>query len=125
MQDEPVLRDRVLQRTRRHETVRDLFVVRVGEDADTGAAPLRAVHRDIGLAQQRLGVGRAGEQGDADARADDDRLAVQLVRHRQRARDPLRDGRGGGDVEPGQHDGELVAAEAGDDVVVAHPRAQA
>ena len=90
---------------RAHAVVEDLV--------DPAATLLGAVHRGVGLADERVGVlGAQRRQGDADARADVDLVAAQRERRAQRLGDALGDPDRvalAGDVLA--QDGELVAAE--------------
>ena len=91
------------------------------------AAVLGEVERDVGLLQQ---VGAAlpvpWENRDADAGAGVDDVAVDLERLVQGLDQGARDRAGIAPLlQPGQHHRELVAAEAGDDVDVAHGAADA
>src|SRR3954453_20040059 len=94
--------------------------------ADRASAPgiraLGAVHRAIGAAQHVIGAVVGSEDGDADARAGDDVVSLD-VRGLTRELPLERRGDVGGAVGVGvrQEDGELVAAEAREDV--ARPQA--
>ena len=103
--------------------------VHVGLEEAVGAAPvvLGAVERQVRIAHQLVGcepVGRA--DGDADAGADDDLAALELVGLAHRLDDALRKRRGVGRlVDRHLQDRELVAAHARDRIGLAHQRAQA
>ena len=94
-----------------------------------GAAPgrLRGIQRHVGLLHQIVGVGAVvRRQHQADARADHDLVAVDLERHRQHTHQPLRQAaRGAGLRTAALDDGELVAAQARDQIVVAQALAHA
>ena len=99
----------------------------VAEELDAVLArPLGLVHRGVGVAQQRVRVGLAGRgEPAADADADVAALAADVERLAERGAQPS-----GGHrrlrlvLDAGAEDGELVAAEAGDHVVVADRAAQ-
>ena len=81
---------------------------------------LRLVHRDVGALHQRLGRRPVrGEVRDADAGVDAQVDVEDVERLAQRVAEARGDVLGGGGVV--EHDGELVAAEAGD-VAGAHAR---
>ncbi len=105
---------------------RAVVFARVEQLGAVAAQLLGAVHRRVGVAQQRLGrVGAAARQRDADARGHEHLAFHERDRPRDRLGEPLRDELDGllaGHVVA--EDRELVAAEAGDDVVRAHGRAQ-
>ncbi len=88
---------------------------------------LAAVHRDVGAADQGLGVGAVlGEEGDADAGVDLQLDLVDLLwlgEHRAHPLGQRQHRRGVGDIEG--EDAELVSAEPGDGVALAHLRRQA
>ena len=71
----------------------------------------------VGLAERQLAAGGA-ERGDTDARADGERPLAGAVRQAEGVDHPLGDVLGLGH-RAGDQDGELVAAEAGDEVVLA------
>ena len=95
----------------------------VGEEA-IGAPPLGlgAVECHICTGQQRLSVGGIGSvDGDADAGAASDLVSADDVRLAQAFEQPLGQQAGIGRVlYVGLHDGEFIATETGDGVVVAH-----
>ncbi len=99
----------------------------VVEDLVGDAAALAAVHRGVGVAQQRLGpCARRTGQRDADARAHARLVAVGDERFVERLHDPLRDGHRlvlADDV-LAEHD-ELVAADPRRGVTGAQDAAQA
>ena len=72
----------------------DRGVHRRVEDRDAAlAAGLRRVHRDVGVAQQLVGaLDRLASDGDADAAADHELLALDRERDLERLDDPVRDG---------------------------------
>jgi hypothetical protein len=107
-----------LHRALAHRIVEDL-VARL-------ARLLGAVHGRIGVAQQRMGVVLARPaEADADAGRDVAALAVEHERLAQRVGQPSRDlQRVGLARDAGQQHGELVAAEAGDDVAGTQHAAQ-
>ena len=88
---------------------------------------LRPVHREVGVAQQRVGVGAVvGVDADARARAERDLVVVGPAGPGEAVEEPP--GHEGGVVGPGQvlhEDGELVAPDAGHEVGAARPGAQA
>ena len=92
------------------------------------AAVLRLVQRVVGLAEQRLLVVRVrGVRRDPDAHGQRTAPCAVRVREpvrRDRLADLLGDDEGAGGVGLGQHDRELLAAVAGDDVDLAHDRRQ-
>ena len=80
---------------------------------------LRHVHRDVGVAQELLRASSPpspvpSDDGDADARADEDLLALEVERLLQHLHDPVGDVRGP-DALPAvlEQDRELVAAQPG------------
>ena len=81
------------------------------------AGLLGLAQRLVGLAEGELAAGGA-ELGDTDARADGEGPVAGAVRHAEHVDDALGDLLGLGQ-RAGDQDGELVAAEAGDQVVVA------
>ena len=91
------------------------------------AGVLGGVHRDVGVAQQRLGaLGVGGGERDADAGAGGDAVLAERDRAGERVEQAL--GRALGVREVGdvlEQDGELVAAQAGDGVLGADGLAQA
>jgi hypothetical protein len=89
------------------------------------ALGLGQVHREVGVAEQRVGVAVAGVGGggDPDTGADRDRSAVQGDRHGQAGQDALGDTAGGIGTTV-DHERELVTADAGDDVARADAAAQ-
>jgi hypothetical protein len=97
------------------------------EDHGAGLVLLRDVHRDVGVAQQRLGVGAVPRgDDDADAGLHVERHPLDVEGTVQRHTQSLRDAPGLADaVHERQQDGELVAAEPGDGVAVAEDRPQA
>ena len=105
---------------------RAVVLARVEQLGAVAAEVLGPVHRGVGVAQQRLGrVGRAARQRDADAGGHEHLAFHERDRSRDRLGQPFGHQLGGllaGDVVA--QDGELVAAEAGDDVGRAHGRAQ-
>ena len=96
------------------------------EDHGAGLELLGRVHRDVGVAQQLLGVGAVPRgQHDADAGLDVEDDAVDVEGLVQGLAEPLGDGLRLADaVHERQQDGELVAAEARDGVAVAQDRLQ-
>src|SRR3984893_2958387 len=104
-----------------------LGVHRIGEEA-IGAPPfgLGAVKRYVCPSQQRFRVGGIGsEDGNTDADAASDLVAADDVWLVQAGEEPPRHEAGLVRVlDAGLHDGEFVAAEAGDGVAVAHGTAQ-
>ena len=123
--DQLVLLDRPLQLADQQQPLGRVVVV-LGAVEHGQVHLLARVHRHVGLAQQRLGVGAVvGEQRDADAapraqaQVADVERALELAE--QAARDALRvAGVGDGDDQP-----ELVAAEARDRVARAQRQLQA
>ena len=98
----------------------DRRVHRRVEDRDAAlAAGLRRVHRDVGVAEQLVGVlVRVAPDGDADRAADDEVLAGDRERHLERLDDPARDGvRPAQPVLVRQQQRELVAAQPRREVV--------
>jgi hypothetical protein len=93
------------------------------EDGDRFTELLGLVHRDVGLAHEAVhleGVLWAG--GDADAALDVDAHLVELERQPQRRERPVRNLQGLLSVGPGQDNGELVAAQPREQVVLAQDR---
>ena len=90
------------------------------------ARVLGAIHRVVGVRQQRLGrVAVARKKRDADAGGDEQLRPFDLQRQRDRVEHLLRDlRRGVGRLQIGQQDGELVAAHARDRVLLAQRRLQ-
>jgi len=80
-----------------------------------GAGTLGVIHRDVGVAQERLGVVAA--RGDADAYADEQLAPVNLEAPLDDVDDALGDDGGVGGA--GQQDRELVAADPRAHIVVA------
>ena len=98
----------------------DRRVHRRVEDRDAAlAAGLRRVHRDVGVAEQLVGVlVRVAPDRDADRSADHEVLAGDGEGHLERLDDPARDGvRPAEPVLVGQQQRELVAAESRGEVV--------
>ena len=90
------------------------------------ACDLRAVHRQVGAAQQVGSVGRVDRRdGDADAGADLGADRPDLERLEQARGDPLSHDRAALAVGVQQRDHELVASQAGDEVAVAQDSRQA
>ena len=89
---------------------------------------LRLVEREVGVADERIGVGGVllRRERDADRGADDDLASVDVVGLGDRRKDTVgQDGRLVALVHVGDlDDREFVAAEPGDDVEVAHEPAQ-
>ena len=77
------------------------------------AAALRAVHGDVGRAQQLVCV---VSDGDADARGDEHLAPVEVERRLQVRDHPLGGVDGRGDLHVLDQDGELVTTQAGDGV---------
>jgi hypothetical protein len=89
------------------------------EDADrTDAALLRAVHRDVGVAQQVVDRSGAGVERHADGGRDREAAPVEVEVGAQHVGDALGDGERGALVrDVAEQHGELVAAQARGDVV--------
>ena len=97
------------------------------EEAECAAAvALGAVEREVGVAQQFVGVRSvAGADRNTDADADHGLLAVDVVGLAQRIDDALRQRSGlGGICDRGLHDHELIASHPRDGVGVANEPAQ-
>ncbi len=95
-------------------------------DGEVLATDLRAIHGNVGAAQQVLGVRRvAGNEGDADAGADPGPDRGEDERLLEPRRQPLGDRRGEVGVGVHQHHTELVAAEADEQVGVSQRSLQA
>ena len=126
VQDELVVVERVTQLAQELEALGRVGVARGGVGLDVRARALGLVHRHVGVAQERRDVlAVVGLQRDADRGAELDGDAGDVEREGQgtvQARGHLADGAAMG--HDGQ-DGELVAAEAGQDVVAAQQLAQA
>ena len=102
-----------------HQAVDRVVVLAGGVDLDGPLGRLRDVERDVGAAQQLVGGGAVvREAGEADAGADVEQDPVDLERLLERGDQPLGDHaaalRAAG---AGRQHGELVAAEAGEQVV--------
>jgi hypothetical protein len=118
-----VVLERAAQRVVEGEALlrRDVHVLR---EELVVAAPhvLRVVHRRVGVAHQRLGVGAVGRvQADPDGGGDVEVVAVQVESAREDFQDLRGDRRGvrrRGDA--GHDDHELVAADTRDRVALAH-----
>ena len=97
------------------------------EDHGLALERLRGVHRDVGVAEQVLGLGAVPRrQRDAHAGLDVEDDVVDVERLVQRRAQPLGDELGLADAVDGrEQDGELVAAEPGDRVAVAEHRLHA
>ena len=95
---------------------------RIEEREAALARRLRLVHRQVGLADQLVGVARAAAVGDADAQMNADQLVAGVHGRRERSQHPLGDRAGFRDrvVDARQHHRELVAAQPRDDVLRAH-----
>ena len=99
---------------------------RVIDAGAVAAFVLGAIERHVGIAQNVGGIaGAAVDDGNADRGADDDVVAADRIGRAERIDDAAGDslqrvgiGLAGGD------DGELVAAEPGDQIVAAHDAAQ-
>ena len=126
VQDELVVVERVAQLAQELEALGRVGVARGGVGLDVRSRALGLVHGHVGVAQERRDVlAVVGLQRDADRGAELDGDAADVERDGQRAvqaRGHLADGAAMGHV--GQ-DRELVAAEAGQDVVAAQQMAQA
>ena len=97
------------------------------EEAERAAAvALGAVEREVGVAQQFVGVRSvAGADRNADADADHGLLAVDVIGLAQRVDDALRQRSGlGGVRDRGLHDHEFIAAHPRDGVGLANEAAQ-
>ena len=91
-----------------------------GEHRVRAASPFGHVHRAVGVAQEGLRIGSVcREHRNAEARAEVDRVAADVQRLREGAEDPLGDLDRGGLAGAAQHEGELVAAQAGHGVTLA------
>ena len=119
--------ERVAQAALELETLHRTLAHRVVEDLAARLAHLLgAVHRRVGVAQQRVRIMLAGS-AEADANTGGHVAALAVEHERlvqglgQAARHPERVGLAG---DAGQQDGELVAAEAGDDVARSQDAAQ-
>ncbi len=122
VQDELVLFDCPADLRRERESLHAEEIVLHGVFLDAGAGPLRHVHRDVGVAEQRGGVGAVVGASHADARAHVDLDAVDLERLFECERDVFGDHDRVLRVrQTGQHDAELVAAEPRDGVLGAEP----
>src|SRR3954470_14518860 len=104
------------------EATARIYPLAAVEPVAVAAELLGAVHRGIGIAQQRVGVGRvAGENRDADARAEAEFSAVGDERRLERAQDLFGDDAAVGlGLRIGDDDHELVAAMARERVRLAH-----
>ena len=92
------------------------------------ALGLRLVHGDVGVADQLVAVAAALlRAGEADGEMDADELRAGLDGQLEGLQDAARDGAAVDQrvADAGEHDRELVAAEAGDRVLGAHAGAQA
>jgi hypothetical protein len=121
MQQELALLDAVAQVAGEGEFSRIAAVLALVEEHVPGAVRLCGVHRDVGPLQQLVGGGSVlGAQCRADAAADGE---VDVAERERFVEGVVDSGRDRGDVllvgDAGQQDGELVTAEAGDDLVAA------
>ena len=107
------------------EPVGGVVVLLGGVDRDAPLRLLRAVHRHVGVAQQLVGVVAVlGEERDADAGADVERMPSTVNGASSAAHEPLGD-RDAAAAPRAEQDRELVAAEAGQRVLGAERAAQA
>ena len=120
VEDDLAVGDRRAQRAGERQAARAVAVELLLEHQVAAATLLGGVHRDVGaldeLLDSRAVLGRAG---DADAGVDLERQALDRERLAQLGEQPLGDGAGlvmRGQV--GDQDAELVAAEAGDHLVL-------
>ena len=121
MQLEFILLDRGLELVRQRAAKPDGVVHLALEEADRAlSVAFRAIHRDIGVGQ-KMRAGRAVIRidGDADAGADMQGVAVDRERLVEEAREPLREFSRGAGLVGGELNGdEFVAAEAGEEFAV-------
>ena len=127
VQLELAARDPGAQLAEQDEAVAAVVVALLAVGRDAHAVALGLVHRDVGALEQldRRG-GVPGEEREADARVDLDRDAVEDERLLEAAAQAPGDGLGRGDVaRRAEDDGELVAAEAREQVLAARVGLQA
>ena len=128
VEGELVLDQRLAQISLERATLAHLHVhVGIEEAVSVAALGLGPVQRDVGIAEQLVGVDvRIGRHGDADAGADAHLMAVDIERRPDGFEDALGECAGVGRTpRHGLQDGELVAAEAGHRVEVAGAGEQA
>ena len=116
-------RSSALRSSREHgELLRGFPIVLRGVFLDTEPAALGRVHSDVGMLQELFGILAVVRiDGDADTAADLQHHSVPHERLPQRGQNPVSDLTGlVRSAEPRQQHGELVAAEPGHRVVVAH-----
>ena len=112
--------ERAVELADQREPLARVVVARGQVDLVAGAQPLGLVHRHVGALEQAERVGRVlREQGDADAGVDVQPDVGHLERALERGAQPQRGGARGGVVARREDDGELVAAEPRERVLLA------